>query len=38
METGSAQKTGSAFASMGIYILMGGVLIWKPTGLFGVRA
>ena len=38
METGSAQKTGSAFASMGIYILMGGVLIWKPTGLFGARA
>ena len=38
METGSSQKTGSAFASMGIYILMGGVLIWKPTGLFGARA
>ena len=38
METGSAQKTGSAFSSMGIYILMGGVLIWKPTGLFGARA
>ena len=38
METGSAQKPGLAFASMGIYILMGGVLIWKPTGLFGARA
>ena len=38
METGSAQITGSAFASMSIYILMAGVLIWKPTGLFGARA
>ena len=38
METGAAQKSGSAIASMGIYILMGLVLIWRPTGLFGARA
>ena len=38
METGAAQKSGSAIASMSVYILMGLVLIWRPTGLFGVRA
>ena len=38
MEAGAAQKTGSALASMGIYVLMGLVLIWRPTGLFGARA
>jgi len=38
MDTGAAQKSGSAIASMGIYILMGLVLIWRPTGLFGARA
>ena len=38
METGDAQKSGSALASMGIYILMGLVLIWKPKGLFGARS
>ena len=38
MENGAAQKSGSAIASMGIYILMGLVLIWRPTGLFGARA
>ena len=27
-----------AIASMGIYILMGLVLVWRPTGLFGARA
>ena len=35
METSAAQKSGSALASMSIYILMGLVLIWRPTGLFG---
>ena len=35
---GAAQKSGSALASMGIYVLMGLVLIWRPTGLFGARA
>ena len=38
MDTGAAQKSGSAIASMGIYILMGLVLIWRPTGLIGARA
>ncbi len=33
----SAASIGSAFASMAIYILMAGVLIWRPTGLFGAR-
>ena len=37
MEASAAQKSGSAIASMGIYILMGIVLVWRPTGLFGVR-
>ncbi|MEP3296816.1 MAG: branched-chain amino acid ABC transporter permease [Pseudoruegeria sp.] len=37
METGAAQKSGSAISSMGIYILMGLVLIWRPTGLMGAR-
>ena len=34
----TAASSGSALASMAIYILMGGVLIWRPTGLFGARA
>lgn len=38
MEAGAAQKSGSAFASMAIYVLMSLVLIWRPTGLFGARA
>ncbi len=33
-----ATSTGSALASMSIYVLMAGVLIWRPTGLFGARA
>lgn len=33
-----ATQTGSALASMAIYILMSLVLIWRPTGLFGARA
>lgn len=37
MEAGAAQKSGSALASMAIYVLMSLVLIWRPTGLFGVR-
>ena len=35
MEPSAAQTSGSALASMAIYILMGAVLIWRPTGLFG---
>jgi len=37
MEPNAAQTSGSALASMAIYILMGFVLIWRPTGLFGTR-
>jgi branched-chain amino acid transport system permease protein len=33
----TAKATGSALASMAIYILMAAVLVWRPTGLFGAR-
>lgn len=33
----AANATGSAIASMAIYILMAAVLVWRPTGLFGAR-
>ena len=35
MEPASATTVGSSLASMLIYILMAGVLLFKPTGLFG---
>jgi branched-chain amino acid transport system permease protein len=35
MDTSSATAIGSALASMLIYILMAGVLIFRPTGLYG---
>ncbi|MGR3513063.1 MAG: branched-chain amino acid ABC transporter permease [Paracoccaceae bacterium] len=38
MEPGQATQTGSALASMSVYILMSAVLVWCPTGLFGARA
>ena len=38
METSAATSVGSALASMLIYILMAGVLLFKPTGLFGSTA
>ena len=38
MSPSAAQTAGSALASMAIYILMGAVLVWRPTGLFGARA
>ena len=38
MDNSAAQSTGSAIASMLIYILMAVVLIWRPQGLFGARA
>ena len=38
MEPGAATALGSSLASMAIYILMAGVLVWRPTGLFGARA
>jgi branched-chain amino acid transport system permease protein len=37
MDVSSAANIGSSIASMAIYILMGAVLIWRPTGLFGAR-
>ncbi len=38
MDSGAATQTGSALASMSVYILMSIVLIWRPSGLFGARA
>ncbi|MGA9412221.1 MAG: branched-chain amino acid ABC transporter permease [Roseobacter sp.] len=38
MTPATASSAGSALASMAIYILMGMVLIWRPTGLYGARA
>ena len=38
MDASSATQAGSALASMAIYVLMACVLIWRPTGLYGVRA
>ncbi len=37
MDASAATSVGSSLSSMAIYILMGGVLIWRPTGLFGAR-
>ncbi|MEO1680324.1 MAG: branched-chain amino acid ABC transporter permease [Pseudomonadota bacterium] len=38
MEPAAATSAGASLASMAIYILMGAILIWRPTGLFGARA
>jgi len=37
MDNSSATSTGSALASMLIYILMAAILVFRPTGLFGAR-
>ena len=37
MDSGAATQTGSALASMSVYILMSIVLILRPSGLFGAR-
>ncbi|WP_298675579.1 branched-chain amino acid ABC transporter permease [uncultured Lentibacter sp.] len=37
LEPSAANSVGSSLASMAIYILMGAVLIWRPTGLFGAQ-
>lgn len=37
MEPASAASIGSSLASMAIYILMGAVLVLRPTGLYGAR-
>ena len=33
----TATSVGSSLSSMAIYILMGAILIWRPTGLFGAK-
>ncbi|MCT8160143.1 branched-chain amino acid ABC transporter permease [Pseudoruegeria sp. SHC-113] len=38
MDPATATSAGASLASMLIYILMGAVLIFRPTGLFGSRA
>jgi len=38
MAPAAASSVGASLASMAIYILMGAVLIWRPTGLYGARA
>ena len=38
MDPSAATTVGASMASMAIYILMAVVLIWRPSGLFGVRA
>ncbi|MBO6918756.1 MAG: branched-chain amino acid ABC transporter permease [Rhizobiaceae bacterium] len=38
LDNSDATSVGSSLASMAIYILMGAVLIWRPTGLYGARA
>jgi len=36
-DASTATSAGSSLASMSIYILMGAVLLWRPTGLYGAR-
>ncbi|GGB09184.1 branched-chain amino acid ABC transporter permease [Allosediminivita pacifica] len=38
LDPATATAVGASLASMAIYILMGAVLIWRPTGLFGAPA
>lgn len=38
MPQASANTLGASLASMSIYILMAAILLWRPAGLFGVRA
>lgn len=37
LDNSAATSVGSSLASMAIYILMGAILVWRPTGLFGAR-
>ena len=37
MEPSMATSVGSSLSSMAIYILMGAILVWRPTGLFGAK-
>jgi branched-chain amino acid transport system permease protein len=38
MTSDAATQTGSALASMAVYVLMSLVLIWRPSGLFGATS
>ena len=38
MPQASANTLGASLASMSIYILMAAILVWRPAGLFGLRA
>ncbi len=38
LEPAAARSVGASLASMLIYIVMAGVLIWRPQGLYGARA
>ncbi|NCO22738.1 MAG: branched-chain amino acid ABC transporter permease [Rhodobacterales bacterium] len=38
LDPSAAASVGSALAAMLIYLLMAAVLVWRPSGLFGVRA
>ena len=38
MEPAAGTQVGASLASMAIYILMGAILIWRPTGLFGAKS
>jgi branched-chain amino acid transport system permease protein len=35
MDPGSADSIGAGLSSMGVYLLMAAVLLWRPRGLFG---
>jgi branched-chain amino acid transport system permease protein len=37
MDPSSATSVGASLSSMAIYVLMGAILIWRPTGLYGAR-
>ena len=38
LDPAAARGVGASLASMLIYIVMAGVLVWRPQGLFGARA
>jgi branched-chain amino acid transport system permease protein len=37
LSVAAANTAAPAISSMAIYLLMAGVLVWRPTGLFGAR-
>jgi branched-chain amino acid transport system permease protein len=37
LSNSAASTAAPALSSMMIYLLMAGVLVWRPTGLFGAR-